>query len=319
MIKIKNKYIIDSPVLTILKEIRSETSVLGDTYLRDIKSSSTNALVTCPFHKNHNEKKPACSVFLTDHDSGWRAGQYHCFACNATGDLSDLVAACFNEDKRFGEEWLIERYGDVLVQQEEILPEITLDAPKVETGKFLDESCLTAFDYYHPYMWKRKLTQDVVDRFRIGYDPSRDAITFPVYDEKHRLVMVTARSTKTKRFWIPRDVDKPVYLLYDLLERGSDTAFVCESQINALYLRTFNYPSIGLFGTGSEKQYEILRKCGIRNYVLFFDGDEAGQKGAMRFRKNMPKDVFITEVRLPAGKDVNDLTKEEIDHYYNLS
>jgi DNA primase len=47
---------------------------------------------------------------------------------------------------------------------------------------------------------------------------------------------------------------------------------------------------------------------------LFFDGDEAGWKGAMRFRKNMPKDVFITEVRLPAGKDVNDLTKEEIDY-----
>ena len=161
-------------------------------------------------------------------------------------------------------------------------------------------------------MWKRKLSKEVVDRFRVGYDKERDAITFPVYDERHRLVMVTARSVNSKRFWIPKNVDKPVYLLYDILERGIETVYVCESQINALTARTWGLDAVALFGTGSEKQYNTLKKSGIRNYVLLFDGDEAGRKGALRFKKNMPNDVFITDVRLPAGKDVNDLSYDEV-------
>ena len=62
-----------------------------------------------------------------------------------------------------------------------------------------------------------------------------------------------------------------------------------------------------------------MKKSGIRNYILVFDGDEAGQRGAIRFRKNMPDDVFITEVHLPAGKDVNDLSKEEFEQCLNSS
>ena len=34
---------------------------------------------------------------------------------------------------------------------------------------------------------------------------------------------------------------------------------------------------------------------------------------------NMPKDVFITELKLPAGKDINDLTKEEFDYLLKIS
>ena len=113
-------------------------------------------------------------------------------------------------------------------------------------------------------------------------------------------------------FWIPAETEKPVYLLYHLLENNMKTAYVCESQINTLYMWSLGYPSIGLFGTGSENQYKVLRKCGIRNFITLFDGDEAGQKGAYRFRKNMPKDCFITNIYLPAGKDVNDLSPEEV-------
>ena len=213
--------------------------------------------------------------------------------------------------KHFGEEWLVERFGNTFVEQEEFLQEIVLDKPTVKK-EYLDEASLIPFDFYHPYMWKRKLSKEVVDRFRVGYDKERDAITFPVYDERHRLVMVTARSVNSKRFWIPKDVDKPVYLLYDILERGVQTVYVCESQINALTARTWGLDAVALFGTGSEKQYNTLKKSGIRNYILLFDGDEAGRKGAMRFKKNMPPDVFITDVRLPAGKDVNDLTYDEV-------
>ena len=307
-LKIKNR-LITEPIINILYQARREAN---NGKLKDIiDKHNGNLLITCPCHKDGFERRPSCTVAIST-ETDLEPGFAHCFTCGYSAPLPQLITDVFNEDDiSFGEEWIRERFGTTLVSSVEYLPEIILDKPKMEKT-FLDESILTEYDYYHPYMWYRKLSKEVVDLFRVGYDKNRDAITFPVYDEKHRLVMVTARSVNTKRFWIPADVQKPVYLLYHLLENNIKTAYVCESQINTLYMWSLGYPSCGLFGTGSDTQYETLRKCGIRNFILMLDGDEAGQKGAYRFRKNMSKDCFITTVNLPAGKDVNDLSAEQI-------
>lgn len=309
-LKIKNK-IITEPIINILNQAKRE---VNNGKLKDIiDKHNGNLLISCPCHKNGLERRPSCTVALST-ETDLEPGFAHCFTCGYSAPLSQVITDVFDENNvSFGEEWLIERFGTLLVSSVEYLPEIVIDDKKtIENKTFLDDSVLLNYDFYHPYMWYRKLTKEVVDVFRVGYDAKREAITFPVYDEKHRLVMVTARSVNTKRFWIPADVEKPVYLLYHLIENNIKTAFVCESQLNALYLQSLGYPAIALFGTGSATQFEILKQSGIRNYYLCYDGDEAGQKGAYRFRKNMPKDCFITEVRLPAGKDVNDLSPEEV-------
>lgn len=116
---------------------------------------------------------------------------------------------------------------------------------------------------------------------------------------------------KQKDFFIPEGIDKPVYLLYNVLRKGLTEVYVCESQINALTLWTWGIPAIALFGTGTKEQYEILKKSGIRIYHLCFDGDSAGDKGANRFINEMYKDCIIDVVGIPDGKDVNDMTKEQ--------
>ena len=307
-LKIKNR-LITEPIINILKQARSEAN--NGKLKEIIDKHNGNLLITCPCHKGGKESRPSCTVAIST-ETDLEPGFAHCFTCGYSAPLTQVITDVFNEDDiSFGEEWIKERFGTTLVSSVEYLPEITLER-KVEEKQFLDESILNNYDYYHDYMWYRKLSKEVVDMFRVGYDKKRDAITFPVYDEKHRLVMVTARSVNTKMFWIPAEVEKPVYLLYHLLENRIKTAYVCESQINTLYMWSLGYPTIGLFGTGSEQQYQTLRKCGITNFITLFDGDEAGQKGAYRFRKHMPKDCFITDIHLPAGKDVNDLSPEEV-------
>ena len=59
--------------------------------------------------------------------------------------------------------------------------------------------------------------------------------------------------------------------------------------------------------------YNILKKSGIRSYTLCLDGDAAGDKGIARFKANMPEDVLITVKKIPRGRDVADLTKEQFD------
>ena len=61
------------------------------------------------------------------------------------------------------------------------------------------------------------------------------------------------------------------------------------------------------------------KRCGIRNFILLFDGDEAGRKGAQRFKDNMGNEFMITDVILPQGKDVNDLSPQEIKNLLEKS
>ena len=313
-LKIDHK-IITTPVDVILKSAQKE---LTNGKLKCIEHKGRNLLITCPVHKDGKENHPSCNVLLVTDDDKLEAGTTHCFTCGYTGNLVSLIGDLFERTNDWAQDWLCDRFCDTYVLQEEYLPPIELNR-QLDVNTHLDESCLKEFDYYHPYMWQRKLSKDVVDKFRIGYDNKRCAITFPVYDERKNLVMVTARSVFSKRFYIQSNVEKPVYLLYDILERGVTKVYVCESQINTLYLRSLGYDAIGLFGTGSYKQLDTLKRSGIRSYILCFDGDAAGRKGAERFKKYIGKDVFITDVLLPEGKDVNDLSSEELSVLFENS
>lgn len=66
-------------------------------------------------------------------------------------------------------------------------------------------------------------------------------------------------------------------------------------------------------GLGSEDQYNILRQSSIKKFILAFDGDEQGDKGREDFIKALKPYKLISYVRVPRGKDINDLTKEEFD------
>lgn len=301
---------IDAPIEVILNTLKKE---LNNGKLRDIgENIKDNIAVTCPVHKDGYERNPSCQIFTSRDSDIVEYGTVHCFTCGYKSRLPDFITTCFDEkDPAFGEEWLIERFGIEYDSNSRYLPEIVLIKNKKK--KYLNEDILKQYNFYHPYMWKRGLSKQVVDFFKIGFDSNKNMIVFPVWDEFGKLVMLTRRSVVDKTFLIDKDIDKPVYLLNIINDYNYKKVYVCESQINALTCWSWGYPAIALFGTGSKYQYDILNKCGIRHYVLCFDGDNAGNKGIERFKENLRKDVFIDIKQIPLNKDVNDLTKEQFD------
>lgn len=304
-LQLKNK-IITASIIDILKQCKSE---LKNNKLKDIIDKGDNILVTCPAHKNGQENHPSCNIYAVSDDK-LTYGTCHCFTCGFVSNLSNFISTCFDEDnEEFGTDWLIERFGSVLVNNNIYLPEIKLNKDKT----FLNPSILDNYRYYNDYLFNRHISKEVIDKFNIGFEPKSNCVTFPVYDEHNNLVMITKRNIKDKKFYIDKNVEKPVYLLYDLIKNNITTAYIAESQINALTLQTWGYPGVALFGTGSKYQYDILKKSGIRHYVLCFDGDQAGDKGIEKFKQNMPDYVIIETKILPRGKDINDLSKDEFD------
>lgn len=305
-----NNKCIDTPIPVILKKLKSE---LKNGLLSDIGDvERDNVLVTCPNHKNGMERHPSCNIYCREDNPNVEYGKAHCFTCGYTASLPQFIGKCFEETEAFGKEWLLENFGTSYNSNYLCLPEININ--KSKKNKFLNENELNKYAFYHPYMWKRKLSKNVVDYFKIGFDSKSNSITFPVWDSSNRLVMITRRNVDSKIFNIPKDVEKPVYLLNEVVKQGCKKVYVAESQINVLTLWSWGYPAIGFFGTGTTHQYEILNKCPIRNYVLCFDGDAAGQKGTERFLQNIRKDVFVSSKKIPFTKDVNDLTKTEFDN-----
>lgn len=303
-IRIGNKIIIAS-IRDILIKLRAEKNY---SILRDIIDKQDNVIITCPFHKDGKENRPSCNIYQGNAKK-IPVGTVNCFTCHYTNNFFGFIGDCFGEDEDFGKEWIQSKFDTAVVEDLLTLPEI--DIGKNNRSSVGNESELKNYVGYHDYMWKRKLTKEVVDAFSVGYDKITNCITFPVYDEKHRYVMTTKRSVVSKNFYIPSNIEKPVYLLDNILKNNITEVYVCESQINTLYLYTMGLNAIGLFGTGSQHQYSLLKKSGIRTYHLVFDGDVAGNKGTHRFIKEMPEDVLIDVVIIPNGKDANDLSIEE--------
>lgn len=303
-----DNYVIDAPIIDILKKVKSQ---LTNGKLKYYQLKGDNVRVTCPHHKSGKEDKASCDIYCGDSDNVVY-GTCNCFTCHFQGPLWHFIAECFDESDDFAKKWLVDNFADKVIEKKITLLPISFPEPKKEVkNEFLDESILDNFQSWHPYMAKRKLSQEVCEKFEVKYDDKTKCIVFAVRDEKGKLMMLTRRSVEGKKFIIDADKEKPVYMLYHLLQNNIKTAIVTESQINCLTCLSYGLPAIALFGTGTKHQYDILRKSGIRHYILCFDGDEAGRKGAKRFIDGMSKDVFITDIKIPTGKDVNDLPEED--------
>lgn len=222
---------ISTPLIEILKSVKEQ---VHNGKLKNLTVKGENISVNCPVHKNGLENKPSCYVYIGKSTDNLSYGDFHCFTCGAKGPFYHFIAECFDTDDDWAKKYLIENYADGIIEYELDLPRIELDnKPKKE---YLSESILNEFQDFHPYMLKRKLTKEVCKQFEVKYDDKTKCLVFAVRDEFGKLVMLTRRSVIDKTFIIDADKEKPVYLLYYLLKKNIQEAYICESQINALTL-----------------------------------------------------------------------------------
>ncbi|HEV7527702.1 MAG TPA: DNA primase [Solirubrobacteraceae bacterium] len=125
----------------------------------------------CPFH---DERTPSFGI-----DPGQKV--YHCFGCQASGDVFTFVQETEGVDFKGALELLAERYG-VELQREQEDPR---EAERRKQRERLLELLSRTATYYERYLWDsseavrareyltgRGLTQEMLREFRVGYAPS---------------------------------------------------------------------------------------------------------------------------------------------------
>ena len=310
MLIVDNKFI-ETPIIDIVKMLRQQLFLMHIDRLDKIDIKQNNVRITCPFHNGGHERTPSCDILLEDKGST-PAGTVHCFGCGYTSNFVKFIADCMGTNYRKATEWLVNATKYSLLENNREIKELALESPFSKdlnnwTTVPLEE--LRKYDYIHPYMFKRKLTDEIIEKFEVGYDPKLDAITFPIYVDG-RCVCVAKRRVKYKRFDMPNIKPKPIYGLDYITD---NELIVCESIINALTCWTYGKQAVALCGTGSQWQIEQLNNIPQRKIVLALDGDEAGRKGTKNIIKGLTNKL-VTVLQVPDGKDINDLTKEEFDN-----
>ena len=171
------------------------------------RDSGNNIMVCCPYH---HERRPSAGIKKSD-------GIFHCFACQETHSLPELISHCFGHDNdiigAFGWQWLNRHFLSVAVEdRKDVILDITRSTNKYNSNSsnsgnsdvcgqtYVSEEELDSYRYIHPYMYKRGLTDDVIERFDIGYDAVQRCITFPIRDINGKTLFIARRSVDTKYF-----------------------------------------------------------------------------------------------------------------------
>lgn len=326
MIKLENA-IIYGDLQDILNTLKSELSLRGLNRFQAFRDGVENIQTNCPFHKNGQERKPSFGINKS-------TGSAHCFTCGWSGDLTTLISELFGkmDGGTFGKNWLLKRYNSVEVETRpnvlegfygrdnfnnrnihNILgskqPIQSFDESERQYRRITEEE-LDRYRYTHPYMYKRGLTDEIIERFDIGYDRERKEITFPVADLSGTVRFIAGRSVKSKFFRLPKRFDKPVYLGYEFVSGRYKVAYITESFLNCLTCWKYDQPAMAMIGTGNRRQYDILNNLPVREYILAFDPDEAGRKATERFRKNVHGKIIREVQYQESDKDINDLQED---------
>lgn len=322
-------------------EILLKLESLG--FLKTHKRVGNYMQIYCPFHNDGKERKPSCGVLLHEEIRGGRKypqGWTHCFTCSYANPLPEMITDLLKirNISKSGMDWLIENIpnfdgmtdsdfellipSDVintLNEQYAISYIQSLSKPK---QKYVSEEELASYRFTVPYMYERKLTDKIIEKFDVGYDAnwiahgrkkSTPCITFPVRNKDGKTLFLCRRSVQGKFFNYPTGVTKPVYGLYELPE-NSKSVIICESCFNALTCCVYGKPAVALLGTGNSYQIQQLKELGVHEFILAFDPDDAGRKATEKLKRALKHSAIVWSFEgIPAGKDINNLTKEEFE------
>lgn len=329
-----NGLTIDATPSQILSDLKLQCERSGVFYFKSIKPGNDNIQFSCPFHAEGQEKHPSAGMstvkMIRRNGKPVPAGTVHCFTCGYTAELAEFVSNVFGrmDGGFYGNQWLKKNYTtSVVVVREPLKLDMGRGArteQPIVHATYVSEKELDSYRYYHDYMWKRGLTEELVELFDIGYDKERKALTFPVHDEEGRVPFLQTRSVGTKFHHYEKDVTKTNYLYGEYEGRreypDAQQWLVTESVLNALtwwrYVTpTTGIPAVALMGVGGGEQYALLEKLPGRTLILGLDPDKAGEDASEKIfrllrRKKVVKRLDYPDWMYEEKKDINDIQEQ---------
>ena len=261
-------------------------------------------IIFCPYHGNH--RTPAGEVDKT-------SGTFFCFSCHKIANLIEFVmhmsnrtyfeAARFIKSKETGSNLESEinrqlvtkpdfvQFDEILIQR---LNQQALDAPR-------------AMRYYAG----RLITEQSVEKFKLGFSEKQDMVTIPVHSPDGMPVGFVGRSIEGKEFKNTPGLPK-AKLLFNLHRvKAASKVYVVESSFDAIRLDQCGFPAVATLGANvSNIQIELLQKY-FNDIIVIADNDEAGGNMKSKVVEKLGSRVSVIQLD-KQYKDIGDMMDEDI-------
>jgi len=264
------------------------------------------------------DKTPSFYVYLVDTATA-NAGSWGDPGADdpewARGGFVKLMSFLRDETATETREYLRVKYGDG--------PPDETDEPTIkplaltihEPYRPLPNTLLDRYQFRHPYLERRGISESVQRLMGIGYDRDRQAVVIPWFNADGSLGNVKYRRVDTKAFWYQRGgrpIREMVYGLNVIYARRIKRAAIVEAEIDAMTLMSAGIPAIATGGTGfNGAKRELIVKSPLEEVIILRDNDAAGRTWRNRIIAELKDRVGLSIGIIRSGnKDVNEAGAE---------
>ena len=275
---------------------------------------------------SHDDQHPSMSYY----DKG---NLVKCFSCGATYDLFDLI----------GIDYGLHEFKAQKAQAEALYPTGIIDKPLFANqaypttntkNKSKAEAAMQSTndntasttpandpESFHQhilqttYFQDRGISQEVINRFKLGYNPSTKQVIMPVKGEFYIMRSTDPMAQNKDRYRLPAGIKKELFNAEALSQEKP--VFITEGIIDALSIITAGHEALALPAATDinllegeiKKQNEA--KTVLPELILCLDNDEAGQKAAHELSEYLKKEKLPHSVAIipKEYKDANGYLK----------
>ncbi|PFW43814.1 toprim domain-containing protein [Priestia megaterium] len=257
-----------------------------------------------------NESHPSFSVNI---ETGLWVDFGSVYEETKSGNFVQLLAFLREETTTESIDYLLEKYAPFNVDVETLQLNMNLSLEEPEPKVFDREELKHLFgeSEYLKGRGVHPLAQEMLDA---GHDKKHNAVVLPWHDKDGNIINVKFRSIKQKYFWYleGQQIKNHVYGLWLIRKLRKDTAYIVESEIDALFLWSLGFAAIALGRARiSKKQRELILDSGITKLIIATDNDRAGRSCGLELIKELNGYIELRCIDFPNGvKDVNDMDKD---------
>jgi DNA primase len=244
---------------------------------------------------------------------------FHCFACQASGNVLDFVAAMercsireaalrLQQSFGVGAAGAMEWQNRELVRKEEgINPPLPFALRGVEGN--------------HPYLAEREIGPATVAAFGVGFYSGpglmSGRIVIPIRNLRGQLVAYAGRALDSgpPKYKLPRDFRKSLELfnLQRAVATGSQTVIVVEGYFDCMRVHQAGFPwVVALMGSSLSAAQESGLLGHFERILLMLDGDAAGQAASRAIAARLSGRCSMQVVAVPDGSQPDQLPSATI-------
>jgi len=226
-------------------------------------------IVFCPFHNNW--RTPAGEVSKEN-------GLFFCFSCQTTKSLTEFVM--YTSKKTFFEATRYIGGQEKKLSIENIIEKALSHVPdyKEFDSSVIDRlhDQLRSSDRARNYLLGRKVSQESMIKFKLGFSDKHDMVTIPIHSHTGIAVGFVGRSIEGKDFKNTLGLPKSKVLFNLFRVKSFDRVYVVESSFDAIRLDQLGFPAVATLGAMLSKTQTDLLKKFFNNIIVIADNDEAG-------------------------------------------